>query len=192
MLILSIVQNKMKIFSEYKRDRINWYTRNTVSTEAIKFVKYLREKETGNFILEIGAGSGIDAEYFSNSGFNVASTDIARNNRTINLICDGRKTPFKNNSVANIYTRGVLHLMETSSDKPINDLIDILSIGGILFTTYYLTISDGKQNKVLASKLNDSGRVMILAENVKRITHWEHNHIVYMVCLQKKKEFLLN
>lgn len=189
---LPIVQNEMKIFSEYKRDRINWYTRNVVSAEAIKFVKYLREKEATNFILEIGSGSGIDAEYFSNSGFSIASADITRTNRTINLICDCRKTPFKNNSVANIYTRGVLHLMDTTSVKPINDLIDILTIGGILFATYYLTISDGKQNKILASKLNDSGRVMILAENVRRITHWEHGHIVYMICLQKKKEFLSN
>lgn len=193
MLVLSflpIVLNEMKILSEYKRNKIGWYTRNVLSAEAIQFVKYLMEKEATKFILEIGSGSGIDAEYFSNSGFNVASTDIIRSNRTINLICDCRNIPFRDNSVANIYVRGVLHLLGTIDSKPMNDLITILAPSGILFMTYYLTISDGKQNNVLASEFNGDDRVIILSENKRTKTHWGHSHIIYKICLQKKKESL--
>lgn len=179
----------MKIFSEYKENKIGWYSRNMISSEAIRFIKHLEKVEGKKFILEIGSGSGADTEFFSSNNFYILSSDILRSNKTVNLICDGKNLPFKHNTVANIYTRGVLHLFITKHYNVLNDLITMLSPSGILFATYYLTISDGYNNKTLASKFNGDERVTILSESTRKRTHWNHSHIIYEICLQKKKEF---
>lgn len=105
-----------------------------------QFIKMLAEKAT---VLDLGCGSGRDAEYLSNAGLNVIGVDLSEGlinearKRRSNIdfrVMDLEKLDFSENSFDGIWSKlTILHVDRDTLPGILKNLHKILKPGGVLF-----------------------------------------------------------
>ena len=148
----------------------DWYSRSIVSLQAKRFAQYLTKDMK---VLEIGCGSGVDADYFRRLGFSIRTCDIKGPIPDDISICE--ELIYPDNSFDAIFCRGVLHLTECV--RALSEVNRVIKGGGLCYLSYPRDIKlDDEFYQLVEDEVVTGYYGKLLYRKTRKTNHGHHSH----------------